>query len=70
MSEFENFYVQSEHVMRPAWPADKSVGQFSCHWAAVAALIRLKDGPAFRSLSGDKAEDLLEEERMRAELAQ
>lgn len=33
------------------------LGTFSCHWAACAAMIRLHD-PKFRSLGGDKSEDL------------
>lgn len=32
-------------------------GPFSSHWAGCAAMIRLSD-PAFRSLGGDKPEDL------------
>ena len=64
--EFSSCYVKSEHVMRPNWP-DESIGQFSSHWAAVAAFVRLRD-PDFRSLDGDKEEDLQEEEAMRARL--
>ena len=67
--KFENFYVQGEHVMRPDFPADKSVGQFSSHWAAVAALVRLRDNPGFRSLGGDKEEDLIDEQAMRTHLS-
>lgn len=36
------------------------LGEFSSHWAACAAMIRLAD-PAFRSLGGDKPEDLAKE---------
>lgn len=35
----------------------KALGVFSSHWAAIAAMIRLGD-PSFRSLGGDKPEDL------------
>lgn len=33
------------------------IGPFSSHWAACAAMIRLSE-PSFRSLGGDKPEDL------------
>lgn len=33
------------------------IGPFSSHWAAVAAMIRMDD-PGFRSLGGDRADDL------------
>lgn len=33
------------------------LGTFSSHWAACAAMIRISD-PDFRSLGGDKPEDL------------
>jgi hypothetical protein len=36
---------------------------FSSHWAACAAMIRLSDC-SFKSLSGDKAEDLEKEARL------
>jgi len=35
----------------------RCLGTFSCHWAACAAMIRLRD-PNFRSLGGDRPEDL------------
>lgn len=34
-----------------------TIGPFSSHWAAVAAMIRMND-PGFRSLGGDLADDL------------
>lgn len=43
---------------------DRTVlGTFSSHWAATAAMIRLSN-PDFRSLGGDKAEDLAVEAGM------
>lgn len=39
-------------------------GPFSSHWAACAAMIRVKD-PAFRSTGGDRASDLAIEADMR-----
>jgi len=47
---------------------DVVLGTFSCHWAAVAAMVRLRQ-PDFRSTGGDNAEDLAEEQRMRERLA-
>ena len=41
----------------------KELGSFSSHWAACAAMIR-KTNPYFRSLTGDKKEDLVTEERI------
>lgn len=38
-------------------PDGRRVGPFTHHWAAVAAMIRLSD-PEFRSLGGDKPENL------------
>lgn len=40
------------------------LGRFSSHWAACAAMIRLSI-PDFRSLGGDRPEDLAEEAAMR-----
>jgi hypothetical protein len=40
-----------------------AVAQFSSHWAACAAMIRLSD-PPFRSLGGDKESDLATERLM------
>lgn len=37
--------------------AGNCLGTFSSHWAACAAMIRLSN-PDFRSLGGDKPEDL------------
>ena len=37
--------------------AGRCLGIFSSHWAACAAMIRLSN-PDFRSLGGDKQEDL------------
>lgn len=45
----------------------KTVGVFSSHWAAVAAMLRLTD-PAFKSLGGDKKEDLAIEATMQCSL--
>jgi hypothetical protein len=44
------------------------LGIFSRHWAACAAMIRLSD-PTFVSLGGDRPEDLAEEARVRARMA-
>lgn len=44
------------------------IGVFSCHWAAVAALVRLRQ-PEFKSLDGDKKEDLDKEPAMREAFA-
>ena len=49
----------------PAWPRAKPLAEFSCHWAAVAALVRLKH-PGFTSIGGDKPEDLAREVELRA----
>jgi len=43
------------------------IGAFSCHWAAVAALVRLHQ-PDFKSLGGDRRDDLAMETEMRAVL--
>lgn len=61
-------YVSSQFVMYPRWPQDIAVGTFSSHWAAVAAMVRLTH-PEFKSLGGDKQEDLQEEESMRHAIA-
>jgi hypothetical protein len=45
------------------------LGVFSCHWAAVAALVRLYQ-PEFRSVGGDGAADLAVESRIPAILAE
>lgn len=45
------------------------LGVFSSHWAAVAALVRLQQ-PAFRSLGGDKPEDLAAEVGLAEKIAQ
>lgn len=58
--------VVSNHSQSRGGPT--TLGVFSCHWAAVAALIRLRQ-PEFRSLDGDKSEDLAKEPAMRAALA-
>lgn len=42
------------------------LGTFSSHWAACAAMLRLGGNPEFRSMGGDKAEDLAEEVRIAA----
>ena len=44
-----------------------TLGVFSSHWAACAAMIRVSD-PAFRSLGGDKPEDLETEARITASM--
>jgi hypothetical protein len=41
---------------------------FSCHWAAVAAYVRLKH-PEFRSVTGDRADDLELEKGLPAAIA-
>lgn len=52
-----NPYVMGKRVLFPRWPRPVVLGEFSCHWAAVAALVRLHQ-PDFKSLGGDKAEDI------------
>ena len=44
----------------------KVLGTFSSHWAACAAMIRLSD-PEFRSLGGDKSDDLAIEAAIRGD---
>lgn len=44
------------------------LAEFSCHWAAVAALVRLQR-PEFRSLNGDKPEDLAREVGLQERIA-
>lgn len=41
----------------------KTLGTFSGHWPACAAMLRLSD-PGFRSLGSDAGHDLAEERRM------
>lgn len=41
-----------------------TIGPFSSHWAAVAAMIRVDD-PGFRSLGSDRADDLEIEKEIR-----
>jgi len=41
----------------------RRVGPFSSHWAACAAMIR-QSNPAFRSMGGDRADDLALETTM------
>lgn len=60
-------YVLGKRVMFPRWPRPVPLGTFSSHWAAVAALVRLHQ-PEFRSLGGDKPEDLAAEPGMWVEL--
>jgi hypothetical protein len=43
--------------------AGRFLGTFSSHWAACAAMIRLSD-PGFRSMGGDKPEDLAVERQI------
>jgi hypothetical protein len=57
--------ILSSHSQSRGGPV--TLGTFSCHWAAVAAMIRLRQ-PEFKSLDGDKADDLAKEPAMRAAL--
>lgn len=53
-------YVSNNQLMND----DGTVaGTFSSHWSAVAAMLRLSN-PAFKSLGGDKPEDLEVERRL------
>jgi hypothetical protein len=65
-------YVSGKRVMlgnhSQSCGGPTTLGMFSSHWAAVAALVRLRQ-PDFKSLSGDKQEDLDKEPDMRAALA-
>ena len=59
-----NPYVSGRRVIFPSRFGDPMVlGHFSCHWAAVAALVRLHQ-PDFKSLSGDSRADLKEEKEL------
>lgn len=60
-------YVLGKRVMFPRWPRPVALATFSCHWAAVAALVRLHQ-PGFASLGGDKREDLEQEPGLREAL--
>ena len=68
MTSCANPYVLGKRVMLPRWPRPIPLAGFSCHWAAVAALVRLHQ-PDFVSLGGDKPEDLAQEQKLRAALA-
>jgi len=57
-------YAYDCFVMRDA----TTLGEFSSHMAALAALIRLHD-PAFRRLDGDTCEDLKRESAFRKAIA-
>lgn len=64
-----NLFVTGKRVCFPVYRRGPvPVGEFSNHWAAVAAFVRLRH-PEFRSLGGDKPEDLAEEVRMAAKIA-
>lgn len=62
-------FVLGKRVMFPAWPRPVPLATFSCHWAAVAALVRLHQ-PDFKSTGGDKPEDLAKEPGMQAAIAE
>jgi hypothetical protein len=61
-------FVIGKRVMFPLWPRPIALATFSCHWAAVAALVRLHQ-PDFKSTGGDKPEDLAAEVGLREALA-
>lgn len=46
---------------------DRVIGRFSSHWGACAAMIRLTD-PTFKSMGGDKPEDLAIERTLREDI--
>jgi hypothetical protein len=52
------------HMLCAGWQGHHELAWFSSHWAACAAMIRLRQ-PDFVSLGGDKPEDLAEEARLR-----
>lgn len=56
--------VTGKRVAMPASRRPAIVGVFSCHWAAIAAVVRLRQ-PDFKSIGGDLQTDLDEEARMR-----
>ncbi len=59
-----NPYVSGRRVIFPyRFGQPLVLGEFSCHWAAVAALVRLHQ-PDFQSLAGDSRDDLKEEKEM------
>lgn len=53
------------YVYRTALLADDGalLGEFSSHWAACVAMIRVSD-PDFQSLGGDRSKDLAEERKI------
>lgn len=59
-----DFYAADNELRREG--THEVVGIFSSHWAAVAAMVRVND-PSFKSIGGDKPEDLAEEARIAAE---
>lgn len=61
-------HVFGRRVLLQRYGGNMVLGEFSCHWAAVAALVRLSD-PSFRSIGGDKPEDLAAEVGMPERLA-
>lgn len=63
-----DIYILSKSVMLPRTGGSVAVGRFSSHWAACAALIRLRQ-PEFKSLGGDRESDLAEEVLMRKNIA-
>lgn len=62
-------YVYDNEVRIEVGGGSKTVGTYSSHWAAVAAMVRYKQ-PDFRSLGGDAAGDLTEEMRMKTRIDQ
>lgn len=62
-----NPYVIGKRVLFPRWPGPIVLGAFSCHWAAVAALVRLRQ-PEFVSACGDHPDDLEREPKLAAAL--
>ena len=57
-------YVFSKELRRED---GSTIAKFSCHWAAVAAMIRISK-PEFKSLNGDNEEDLRIEKEMKIQL--
>ncbi len=65
-------YVSGKRLILACHSASRggpvTLGVFSCHWAAVAALVRLSQ-PEFKSLNGDRREDLVIEAGLRDAIA-
>lgn len=64
-----NPFVSGKRILFPRWGRHQTqvLGTFSCHWAAVAAFVRIQQ-PDFKNPNGDDFYDLKEEVLMKARL--